>query len=280
MAKNEIQIFRGKMTYNCVKLYANGTKKRFEGFIILEDSNGNPESYKILSFRSQVYIQSETLGERGMAGKIVTAHGSFKENNWQGKVTHELVCEKIYIEGMDELAADAEASSLSLPAVPPGQLPGSPVAPIAPMGAPQPMQMPTAPTMNLPGVQQAAPGQIQNVGPAPIAGAYVAPAEHIQIQPVAPVSNQVPAPVANGPAPIAGAYIAPAAYTVPVQQATAPVAYTAPVQQAAPTVPTMGVAPVQTAQVAPPPKPRKPRETKHVPNKPEPTVAILEDYAD
>jgi len=239
MAKTPIEIYQGKMTYNVVSLYSNGTKKRFSGFIVLIDGNGNEASYKINSFRSQVTIQSEALGERGMAGKSVTAHGYFKENTWNGQTTMELMCEKLYIEGHEQLAVDAEASSMSLPAVPPGVLPGAPVAPIAPAG-PVPSMMPTPPSA-LPAAPTT-PG-IVAAGPAPIAGAYI----HVDATPAAqPITH-----VQGGPAPMAGAYI----HT----EAAAQVPVVAPV-----------VAPVATQ-----PKPRKPKA--NVPVPPTPIVAILDD---
>ena len=87
--KQEIQIFKGKITFNKNVLYANGTKKRFTGFILIMDEHGNQSSYKLNSFRSQVTIQGDVLGDNGMKGMTCLVHGVFKENNWQGNTTLE-----------------------------------------------------------------------------------------------------------------------------------------------------------------------------------------------
>lgn len=225
----ELDIFQGTMTYNVVSLYSNGTKKRFSGFIVISDTNGNDTSYKINSFRSQVCIQSEALGERGMAGKKVTAHGYFKENTWNGKTSWELMCEKLYIDGMEQLAADAEASGTPMPAVPPGQLPGTmhqPIQPVQPAyvqpTGPAPIATPVVPAplpvygVPVPTIVNApvAPAG----GPTPIPGAYI----HVETAPVVPMAPVAAAPVYAAP------YIAPVAAPItPV--ATAPVYATPPV---------------------------------------------------
>lgn len=228
MAAKPLDVFQGTITYNTVTLYANGTKKRFSGFIVMLDANNNEASYKINSFRSQVYIQSEALGERGMAGKKATVHGYFKENTWNGETKWELMAEKIYLEGYEQLAADAEAASTPMPAVPPGQLPGTmaqPIAPVAPAphipAGPAPVAVPVAPTPLPP-----TPGAPTNTGgPAPISGGYVYGGAPQQLQPV----GAPPAPVAPIP---------PAAPVAPIQ----PVA-PAPVVPGMPTPPSVATPP-------------------------------------
>ncbi len=148
---NELQEFTGTMNYNAVKLYSNGTKKMFNGFITLKDTNGQETSYKMVSFRSQVCYQSEALGERGMKGKLVSVHGVFKENTYQGKTEFQLMAEKIFIQGMEHLAIEADSAEQALPTAPGGQLSNAPQA--APMGAV--IQGQQAPQNTAPQVQQA-----------------------------------------------------------------------------------------------------------------------------
>ena len=170
-----LEIFKGKMTYNIVNLTKNG-KKLFNGFIVMPDVNGNEASYKVVSFRTHVISQSEVLGDKGMTGKNVTVHGTFKENTWNGETKWELMAEKIYIEGMEALASAAEANEAVLPPVPSGGLP--------PIGVQTPYQQPAAPTYSGPIPLPVAPvpnivapdllGGPSNVsGPAPITGGYI-----------------------------------------------------------------------------------------------------------
>lgn len=148
-----LQIYKGVMTYNKVYLVKNGTKKMFTGFIKLADEYGNENSYKVNSFRSHVIIQSEAIGERGMAGKNVEIHGEFKQNTYQGETNWELMAEKIFIEGYEQLAIDADSANYPMPTPPGMQM--QPMQPMQPVYV-QPAQntiptMPSAPSA--PGVQ-------------------------------------------------------------------------------------------------------------------------------
>ena len=210
------EIYKGVVTWNTIKLYANGSKKRFEGFIVIKDTNGNETSYKMVSFRSQVIIQGETLGEKGMSGKSCTAHGEFKENTWNGNTTWQFMCDKLILDGMEDLANQAEKAATPLPAVPAGTLPSNPM---------QPMQVaavaPTTQNMVAPVV----------VAPPPVIGAV-------------PIQQTI-APVTNMPPPVIGA--------VPIQQTIAPVA--APVYQA-PQIPVVSQQPVVMTPVPATPLPK------------------------
>lgn len=162
-----IDIFQGTMTYNVVNLVKGGTRKVFNGFISMLDVNGNSASYKVVSFRSHVTLQSEALGERGMAGKKVTIHGTFKENTFNGESKWELMAEKIYIEGFEALAAQAEASEVPMPTTPPGTLPPAGMsAPTIPTG-------PVAPTIQTPNIPMPVAPTLVTSGPSPIVGGYV-----------------------------------------------------------------------------------------------------------
>ena len=165
-----IEIFKGKMTYNIVNVVKGGTRKVFNGFIIMPDVNGNESTYKVVSFRSHLISQSEVLGDRGMAGKNVTIHGTFKENTWNGETKWELMAEKIYIEGLEALADQAESSAAVLPAVPAGGLPpmGTPIYQPTPTNNPGQIPLPIAPVPNI-----VAPSIPQMNGPSPIVGGYV-----------------------------------------------------------------------------------------------------------
>ena len=218
MAAKELDVFQGTMTYNTVSLYSNGTKKRFSGFIVIKDTNGNETSYKINSFRSQVSIQSEALGERGMAGMKATAHGYFKENTWNGETKWELMCEKLYLEGYEQLAADAEAASTPMPAVPPGQLPGTmhqPIAPVAQVPGPPPGPVPVAtPVMPAPLPTHGTMAPTSAVsGPAPIVGGYI----HVETSavPTPPLNPVAPAPIMAAP-PVPPTPVAPIQPVAPV----------------------------------------------------------------
>ncbi len=169
-----LEIFKGKMTYNVVNL-AKNSKKLFNGYIVMPDANGNEASYKVVSFRSHVISQSEVLGDKGMTGKNVTVHGTFKENTWNGETKWELMAEKIYIEGMEQLAVAAEAKEAVLPTVPAGSLPPVGVQPVQQPATPSysgPVPLPVAPIPNI--VAPALPGgPIPITGPAPIVGGYI-----------------------------------------------------------------------------------------------------------
>ena len=141
--------YRGKITFNKVELYANGAKKRFEGFVVMKDANGVESSYKMVSFRSQVTKQGEFFGDKGLTGKFATFHGNFSENEYKGKVTWQLMVDKMYVEGHEQLARDIEEASIKMPKAPGGQLPGSPMStPTMPaMPTPTVPMMPAMPAM-------------------------------------------------------------------------------------------------------------------------------------
>ena len=175
------EIYRGTITWNTIKLYANGSKKRFEGFIVIKDTNSNETSYKMVSFRSQVIIQGETLGEKGMSGKSCVAHGEFKENTWNGETTWQFMCDKLILDGMEELADQAEKAATPLPAVPAGTLPSNPM---------QPMQ----PIIGVAPIAAAMPPPI--IGVAPIAATMPPPMEQV---PQTPIPQITPIDVQTGP---------------------------------------------------------------------------------
>jgi len=201
----KLEVFRGVMTYNTIALYKNGTKKRFTGFIVIKDEYNNETSYKINSFRSQVIIQSEALGERGMKGISCEVHGEFKQNTWNGETKWELMAEKIFLDGYKQLAIDAEAASRPLPQVPPGILPTS-------NGSVDPLQSyggaPAAPVLSTHTVNQPTvhiPVVNSSHIPAPVTGAYIY--THTSVNSSASVApGQGPVPVA-----MPGAYV----YTPP-----------------------------------------------------------------
>jgi len=84
MAKNEIQVYEGVMLWNNTNFYANGKKKMSTGTITMFDTNGNPNEYRYVSFRSQVCIQSDAMGKNGMKGIKCHVHGYFEENTYKG----------------------------------------------------------------------------------------------------------------------------------------------------------------------------------------------------
>jgi hypothetical protein len=248
-----LEIYRGIMTYNTIALYSNGTKKRFTGFIIVADEHGNETSYKINSFRSQVIIQSETLGERGMKGMHCTVHGNFKENTWNGETKWELMAEKIILDGQEQLAADAEAAVRPMPTAPPGTLPSSPGAsPMVPQTA---TPIPVQPIYNMPAAPAAIPGTVAG-SMAPVAAPNIpAPTANAgYIYNPAVSAPQAMNPVAAAPAAIpvvAGGYVYnPAAHVAPAQAAyVTPPAITTPM--AAPAVPQTPLAPNVAAPAVP-----------------------------
>lgn len=177
--KEPIQIYEGIITYNTVNLVKNGTKKIFNGFFRTTDGSGNQVSYKIISFRSQIIMQSEALGEKGMANKKAKIHGIFKQSTYNQ--AWELWAEEMWIEGYEALAEQAKAKSLatSMPTPPPGVLPN-----FQNLNQPMPIQQTQAPVYDMPAppplvgpnnfIQQPIPQMQQPVaGPAPIAGGYV-----------------------------------------------------------------------------------------------------------
>ena len=188
-----IQVYQGIITANDVRLYKNGTKKMMVGRITIPNELGSTSSYKMVSFRSQVYIQSETLGQDRMANIRATVHGTFKENEWQGEISLNFICDKLYLDGYEQLAIDAEKSSMNLPAVPQGTLPNQPIAPITNAAFTPPVAAVAAPITNAaftPPVAAAAP--ITNA-------AYTPP-----VAAAAPITNAAfTPPVAVAPAPIA-----------------------------------------------------------------------------
>ncbi len=228
MAAQEPQEFVGRMTYNIVNLVKNGSKKMFNGFIVLKDVNGIESSYKVISFRTHVIYQSEVLGEKGMTGKIVKVLGTFKENTWNGETTFQLMAEKIYIEGMEQLATAAENSEKELPQSPGGTLGSAPVA--APAGAiiqgqpavqqsapitPQAPQTPSAPVMQTTPQAPITPSapvihdQPFYTPAAPqVIDTTTVPTVPTMTTPIAPIQNAAPTQSASphGPGAIAGGY--------------------------------------------------------------------------
>lgn len=253
MAQKEIQVYEGVMLWNDTNFYANGKKKMSTGTITMVDTNGNPTDYRYVSFRSQVHIQSDAIGKNGMKGIKCQVHGYFEENTYKGETTMQIMVDKLFLEGYEQLAADAEAAGTPLPPVPAGTLPNTPIQPMVSNGmpaapgavnAPQPnIPTPTVPTHTLPA------GPSGPSGPAVVAGGYVMPmGTNVALQPIqaapqvpqvaqpvptapvaAPVMNQVPAPAVAHVAPKASK---PAASlqppVIPNLQPVAPVAATGP----------------------------------------------------
>ena len=171
--KKEIQIYEGTMLWNDTNFYAGGKKKMSTGTITMIDTNHNACDYRYVSFRSQVSIQSDALGKNGMKGIKCKVHGYFEENTYQGNTTMQIMVDKLFLEGHEQLAIDAEAAGTPLPPVPAGTLPSAPIQPMVSNG------MPIAPT----GVQVGAP----NI-----------PAPTIPMQTLPSTGNNVPAPIVGG----------------------------------------------------------------------------------
>jgi len=125
----------------------------------------------------------------------------------------QIMVDKLFLEGYEQLAADAEAAGTPLPPVPSGTLPSTPIQPIVSNGmpvapgvvnAPQPnIPTLTVPTHTLPAVPTVPTVQSQSV-PGVVPGGYVMPmggnvaAQVLQpvaqvqpVQPASPVINQV-----------------------------------------------------------------------------------------
>jgi len=222
-----IQVYQGIITANDVRLYKNGTKKMMVGRITIPNELGSTSSYKMVSFRSQVYIQSETLGQDRMANIRATVHGTFKENEWQGEISLNFICDKLYLDGYEQLAIDAEKSSMNLPAVPQGTLPNQPIAPITNAAFTPPVAAVAAPITNAaftpPVAAVAAP--ITNAAYTPPVAAVAAPITNAAFTPpvaaAAPITNAAYTPPVAAAAPITNA-----AFTPPVAVAPAPIAAT------------------------------------------------------
>ena len=197
MAKKEIQIYNGEMLWNDTNFYSNGKKKMSTGTITMIDTNNNPAEYRYVSFRSQVYIQSDAMGKNGMKGIKCKVHGYFEENTYKGETTMQIMVDKLFLDGYEQLAADAAAAGTPLPQVPAGTLPSTPVRPMTPngmpiaptSGVPQPnIPSPVIPTHVLPAVSsQAVPGVIP--------GGYIMQNGTV-VAPVPPVVKHVTKPAA------------------------------------------------------------------------------------
>jgi len=146
---SNVQIYKGRITYSKTVIY-QGNKKRFTGYIQIQDEYGNLNSYKMVSFRSQVINQSDTLGENGMKNMNCLAHGTFKLNEWNGQSNYELMVEKIILEGMEHLSEQAQTQQQSMPSVPHGSLPiiGQPIE--SAYGQPQSYNEPNIPQPQTP----------------------------------------------------------------------------------------------------------------------------------
>ena len=179
--------FSGKLIYNKVAPTKKGGQYA-TGMVVMLDENGIEAKYNMVSFRSQVIKQFETVGEKGFGGKEADFWGEFKQNNWQGNITWQLHVEKLVVKGFEALAEAADENSTTLPTPPAGVLQNGDGSVYCEYAAPQPIVDTT----------------IQPVAttPQPVQGGYVAP------QPVA----TTPQPVQGGyiaPQPVQGGYVAP-----------------------------------------------------------------------
>lgn len=128
----ETQVYQGKVKFNDTATNPGKNTKRFFGQIDMTDTEGDINSYQMVSFRSQVVSQSENLGKNGMSGKNVKVKGVFEQNTYNGKTNWQLKIDELYIEGMETLAETIKSSTeIVLPKKPSDVThPTNPVAPL------------------------------------------------------------------------------------------------------------------------------------------------------
>jgi len=184
------QIYEGEMIFNSNKMSKNN-KKYFNGKVKIKDGNGNFGEYQITGFRSQVIKLNDLIGDQQMRGLTVNIVGEFKENNFNGNTTMQLLAEKITIDSRPDLNLLSEQNNTSMP-IPPSNA----VVP----NTPQQQIIPVAAVNNIPN-QYIAPVIDNNLNPVgntpqPVAGGYV-----VQN------NNPIQQPVGNTPQPVAGGYV-------------------------------------------------------------------------
>ena len=128
----ELQVYQGKVKFNDTATNPGKGTKRFFGQIEMKDTEGDVNSYQMISFRSQVISQSENLGKNGMSGKNVKVKGVFEQNTYNGNTSWQLKVDELYIEGMETLAETIkESTEIQLPKKPSDVMhPTNPVAPL------------------------------------------------------------------------------------------------------------------------------------------------------
>lgn len=128
----ETQVYQGRVKFNDTATNPGKNTKRFFGQIDMTDTEGDINSYQMVSFRSQVISQSENLGKNGMSGRNVKVKGVFEQNTYNGKTNWQLKIDELYIEGMETLAETIKESTEILLPKKPSDIthPTNPVAPL------------------------------------------------------------------------------------------------------------------------------------------------------
>ena len=187
-----MEVYEGIITFNDVAPIQGKTTSRFFGYIKMKDTEGDENSYSMVSFRSQVINQSVKLGKNGMQGMNVKVKGTFEMNNynqqWQIKV------EELFIKGMEQLGQELNHADTPIP-----QKPSN-------------VPLPTNPTEKLvehiPAFTSVMPLGPQS-GPGSITGGYVAS------NPVSPTGPGPSGP--SGPSGFVGGYVAQTTTQFPMQ---------------------------------------------------------------
>jgi len=122
-----MDVYEGIITFNDVAPIQGKTTSRFFGYVKMKDTEGDENSYSLVSFRSQVINQSVALGKNGMQGKTAKIKGVFEMNSynqqWQLKV------EELFLVGMENLGAELNHAETPIPKKPSDvPLPTNPVA--------------------------------------------------------------------------------------------------------------------------------------------------------
>lgn len=127
-----METYQGKIKFNDTATNPGKNTKRFFGQIEMLDSEGDTNSYAMVSFRSQVISQSENLGKNGMSGKTAKVKGTFELNSYGGKEQWQLKIDELYIEGMENLAETIKSdTTIQLPKKPSDvTIPTDPTAPL------------------------------------------------------------------------------------------------------------------------------------------------------
>jgi len=204
----QLEEFTGIMTYNIINpLKKKPGKYMFVGYIQLNDINGQPSSYKVISFRTHVIYQGQRVGTNALKNKKVMFKGYFKENTWNGSTTFELMAEEMHIEGMERLALEAvehsSTESTNSPQKPAGSLaPAGATIQQAAVQQPQPQSFPQTPIVQQPPIapviptvsnQQVTTQVIDTTLPQSNPGMVPQPINQTTIQ-----SGQKPQPIAGG----------------------------------------------------------------------------------
>lgn len=151
----EMLVYQGRIKFNDTATNPGKGTKRFFGQIEMKDTEGDYNSYQMISFRSQVISQSENLGKNGMSGKNVKVKGIFEQNTYNGNTTWQLKVDELYIEGMETLAETIkESTEIQLPKKPSDVMhPTNPTAPL--------VENIPANSINMPGGVMPVPGTVR-----------------------------------------------------------------------------------------------------------------------